>query len=630
MLDSVKLLLPRPRQATTPGGGFPLADRPTLSLKGAVTGGARQRLTAELEALGVRPRIVGDREADIRMEIDPKVEGTESYRLDIGPPGVRLRAADPPGLYYGASTLAQWVRIHLWGQGHGPRTVPSLEVSDRPDFAHRGVMLDISRNKVPTLDTLKQLIDLLAGWKINQLQLYMEHTFAYRGHDTVWRNVDPLTPTDVRALDAYCRARFIELVPNQNSFGHFHRWLVHEPYRQLAESPEGIEHPFSVEREPYSLCPTDPGSLELLRDLYDQLLPCFASRQLNVGLDETFDLGSGRSAAACKERGKGRVYLEYLRQVHRLVTERGHRMQFWGDVILQHPALLKDLPQDAIALEWGYEADHPFAVDTRRFAASGLEFYVCPGTSSWNSFAGRTRNAVENLAAAAIQGRANGASGYLITDWGDNGHLQPLPISYPGFAAGAAFAWSVKTAQEPLRIPLAQWLDLHAFRDRGGQAGVAVADLGDAYLHTGTDSANGSALFFTLIFAHKPFAQRRCSGMTARHLEHTLEHVEQAVAPLRAARMERPDADLIQQEPAWATGILRLACGLAEARLETGNDQPLSALPAAIKGDLSRQLNALIEQHREIWLGRNRPGGQGSSAARLRHVLKLLDVKEHV
>ncbi len=627
MLDSVKLLLPRPREVATPGGGFPIPDRPTLALKGAVTGGARQRLTAELEALGVRPRIVGDDpQADVRMEIDASVEGVQSYRLEIGAEGIRLRAADPPGLYYGASTLAQWLRIHLWGQGHGPRTVPSLTVSDRPDFLQRGVMLDVSRDKVPTLDTLKRLIDLLAGWKINQLQLYIEHTFAYRGHETVWRDADPLTPADVRTLDAYCRARFIELVPNQNSFGHFHRWLVHEPYRRLAESPEGIEHPFSFEREPFSLCPTDPGSLELLADLYDQLLPCFASKQINVGLDETFDLGYGRSAAACEERGKGRVYLDFLNQVHRLVTERGHRMQFWGDVILQHPALLRDLPQDAIALEWGYQADHPFAVDTGRFAASGLDFYVCPGTSSWNSFAGRTRNAIENLAAAAIQGHARNASGYLNTDWGDNGHLQPLPVSYPGLVAGAAFSWNVKTAQEPLRIPLAQWLDLHAFRDRGGQAGVAVAELGDAYLHTGTESANGSALFFALIFAHKPPAERRGEGMTAPFLERTLEHVEDAVAPLAAARMERPDADLIQRELAWVADVLRLACRLAGARLEAGNDQPLSALPGTVKGELSRRLDALIEQHHEVWLGRNRPGGLDRSAARLRHVQKLLGV----
>ncbi len=627
MLDSVSLLLPRPRQAATPAGSFTLPDRPILSIDGG-NSGARQRLTAELEALGARPGITAAaQDADVRMEIDASLETAESYRLGIGPSGIHLRAADPAGLYYGATTLAQWLRIHLWGLGHGARIVPALEVYDQPDFAHRGVMLDISRDKVPRLDILEQLIDLLAGWKINQLQLYTEHTFAYRGHDAVWRGADPLTPADVRALDAYCRARFIELVPNQNSFGHFHRWLIHEPYRQLAERPDGVEHPFSPEREPFSLCPTDPGSLELLADLYDQLLPCFTSRQLNVGLDETFDLGTGRSAAACEERGKGRVYLEFLQQVHGLAAERGCRMQFWGDVILKHPELLGELPDDAVALGWGYEAGHPFAVETRRFAASGLDFYVCPGTSSWSSFAGRTRNALENLASAAVQGHGQGASGYLIADWGDHGHLQPLPVSYPGLAAGAAFAWNVKTAAEPLRLPLAQQLDLYAFRDRGGQAGIGVTGLGDVYRLTGADAVNGSALFFALVFAHKPAAERRGEGMTPTRLERARAYVEQTAEILRAARMERSDADLIQRELAWVADLLVLACRLASARIEIGDDQPLSALPRALRRDLSGCLDVLIEQHGEIWIGRNRPGGLESSASRLENVRKLFGVR---
>ena len=221
----------------------------------------------------------------------------------------------------------------------------------------------------------------------------------------MWRDASPLTAEEVRALDAHCAARGIELVPNQNSFGHMHRWLVHEPYRQLAEVPEGFEHPFGDRREPFSLCPIDPGSLALLADLYDQLLPNFQQPQLNVGLDETFDLGQGRSAAAVAERGSERVYLDFLLQVHALVAARGHRMQFWGDIIIEQPELIPELPADAIALEWGYEADHPFAEHARRFAASGLEFYVCPGTSSWNSLAGRADNALRNLALAAVAGR---------------------------------------------------------------------------------------------------------------------------------------------------------------------------------------------------------------------------------
>ena len=97
-------------------------------------------------------------------------------------------------------------------------------------------------------------------------------------------------------------------------------------------------------------------------------------------------------------------------------------MQFWGDIILEHPQLVPELPRDVFALEWGYEADHPFAEHGALFSKAGIPFYVCPGTSSWNSIAGRTKNALENQLNAARSGLEHGAVGFLNTDWGDNGH----------------------------------------------------------------------------------------------------------------------------------------------------------------------------------------------------------------
>lgn len=76
-------------------------------------------------------------------------------------------------------------------------------------------MLDISRSKVPTLATLRDLAGRLASWKINQLQLYMEHTFPYTGHEDVWRDASPISPDEILSLDAYCRERHIELVPTR-------------------------------------------------------------------------------------------------------------------------------------------------------------------------------------------------------------------------------------------------------------------------------------------------------------------------------------------------------------------------------------------------------------------------------
>jgi hypothetical protein len=452
----------------------------------------------------------------------------------------------------------------------------------------------------------------------------MEHTFAYRGHETVWRDASPWTAVEIRALDAYCRDRCIELVPNQNSFGHFHRWLVHEPYRRLAECPQGIEHPFSPEPEPFSLCPTDPGALELLADLYDQLLPCFTSRLFNVGCDETLDLGRCRSAAACAERGREEVYVDFLRQVHRLVAERGRRMQIWGDIILERPDLIGQLPSDAILLEWGYEADHPFSEHGRRFAAAGLDFYVCPGTSSWNSLAGRTRNALLNLAAAAREGREAGARGLLITDWGDFGHLQPLPVSYTGFLAGAGFAWNTASAEDPLGLPILDLLDLHALRDRNGIAGRTLAMLGDTWLWTGAAPKNGTALFFLLLFPQDDLGHRRYRGLTEKGLQDALEYIHDTTALLYRARMDRKDAELVQREITWVADLLRLACRLGQARLAAGPSVPVDQLSAAQRAPLHRDLQELIERLPEIWLARSRPGGLTASRGNLGRLLARL------
>lgn len=558
-----------------------------------------------------------------RREIDTAL-GDQGYRLEVRAGGVELAAGSPAGLCYAAATLEQWIELHRTADGRRPAELPGISIRDRPDFPVRAVMLDVSRDKVPTLDTLLATVDLLARLKINQLQLYTEHAFAYRGHETVWREASPLTPEEVRRLDDYCAARFVELVPNQQSFGHLHRWLRHEPYRRLAECPAGFAHPFSLVPEPFSLCPSDPGCFDLLADLYDQLLPCFRSRLFNVGCDETIDLGLGRSRQECAERGRGRVYLDFLERLHALVAERGRRMQLWGDIVLQHPELAAELPADAMVLEWGYEADHPFAADCRRFADAGRDFYVCPGTSSWSSFAGRTDNAVANLASAAVHGHAHGAAGYLITDWGDYGHLQPLPVSWPGLVAGAAFAWNVAAAREPHALPLAALLDRHVFRDRARRAGGIVTALGNVYRAPGAPPANGSALFFLVVFALLARERDRTRSVTVEGLARALERVGTAAAEIPAMRLERGDAELVERELAWVADALAFACRLGHERWASGDLTTFAAIAPARRRELERRLRELVERHRESFLARNRRGGLAASAGWLLRVADLL------
>jgi hexosaminidase len=641
--DATSLLFPRPQRLRPLHGSFLLSPSvlvdplrgPELSMSAGLAwlGRALQARGHRLQ-LGPTPRDG----RGCRLEFAPldlahlppaaRARASQGYALTIRDGVLTIFHVGAPGLQHALATLAQL--ITLAEGAPGAVVLSHLTIEDWPDFPERGVMLDISRDKVPKLSTLLSLVDRLASWKINQLQLYMEHTFAYPGHEVVWKNASPLTAAEVRELDAHCAARHVQLVPNQNSFGHMHRWLVHEPYRALAECPDGFEHPWNWTSEPYGLCATDPASLRFLEGLYDELLPHFTSRLFNVGLDETIDLGHGRSEAACQARGTERVYLEFLKEVHARVRARGKVMLFWGDIIVKRPDLLAELPADAIALEWGYEADHPFAEHLALFEQAGLAFYVCPGTSSWNSIAGRTDNALLNIARAAREGKAAGASGLIVTDWGDHGHLQPLAVSYLGLFAAAGFSWNTADAAEPLALDLPRRLDSHVFGDAASVLGRVAYDLGNAYREAGSLRSNASVLFWSLIKPERLFTP---PGVTRESLERTLTYLERAGEALPRARpgtlgtalADGGEGVRVVAELGWARDLLAFACRLGIARCSaeraTTDRESLALLPASVRAALRRELRGLIERQRALWLERNRPGGLEDSTRRLSTLL---------
>lgn len=554
-------------------------------------------------------------EPEIEERRDPGgIPFAEGYLLRVERERVVVAARDDAGAHHARRTLVQLVR-----QNRDEGVIPCVEIEDRPDFARRGVLLDISRDKVPTMGTLRSLVDLLAEWKVNELQLYVEHTFAYEGHREVWERASPMTGEQFETLDGWCRERGIDLVPNQNSFGHMERWLVHPRYAALAEVPFPEERLRAGERPGFmSLCPVDPRSLDLVRDLYDQLLRRFTSGYFNVGCDETLDLGKGRSREAVERHGAARVYLDFLLEIRREVVTRGRTMQFWGDIVLAHPECIGEIPKDLVALDWGYEADHPFDDECRRFAGAGLDFYVCPGTSSWLSIAGRTETMLGNVRSAAAAGRAHGARGMLVTDWGDHGHWQPFPVPLPGLAYGAAMAWCGETNRD---LPLAEALDRHVFADGSGVMGRALLGLGNAYLDAGALPKNASALALLLLFPDRPLDEGRLAGITREALERTDGRIARVAATLDREQMDRDDAGLVAAEVRLSARILGHACRVGIARLDAGGGPPES-LPASIRGALGDEWEEIVADYRRIWLERNRPGGLADSAGRMESLLR--------
>ncbi len=430
-----------------------------------------------------------------------------------------------------------------------------------------GYQLDVSRCKVPKMETIYRIVDILADLRYNQFQLYTEHTFAYKGHETVWYDASPMTPDEVRALDDYCHARGIELVPNQNSFGHMEQWLRHPGYAELDSNPLKVGAK--------TLNPEDPRSLELVKDLYDQLLPCFRSRYFNVGCDET-DLAGGRCDAAVKEKGSSRVYVDFLKKIHAVVAKRNHTMMFWGDIILKHPEFLPELPKDMVCLDWGYRPESPFDKDTAALKAAGIRFVVCPGTSAWGSLFGRVDRFVGNIDNAVENGTLNGAEGYLLADWGDGGNPQPWIVSLPSIIYLAHRVRGEKLTADRLAAEI----------DRicGCRCGAALLAYGAVYRTFGGRLDNTAEICYVL----------RDGKQYVRHEGVTDEGVVAAFAQLDGAK----ELFIADGAPAWVRedfAVLDLLARAVKARWENPQRDDLRVM--------------FEPEYRRLWLRQNRIGG---------------------
>ena len=131
----------------------------------------------------------------IGLKKDSSMEN-EEYKLSIKKDNIEINASTSKGLFYGVQTLTQIIMEY-------EHKLPGMIIEDKPYFKHRGFYHDVTRGKVPKLETLMKLVDKAAFYKINELQLYIEHTFAFKGMSEVWMDKDPLTSEAIILLDKY-------------------------------------------------------------------------------------------------------------------------------------------------------------------------------------------------------------------------------------------------------------------------------------------------------------------------------------------------------------------------------------------------------------------------------------------
>ena len=370
------------------------------------------------------------------MEIQICGTSGEGYTLRMEQEDILLIAEGPAGAFYGIQTLRQ-IFTH--------DKIPCLYIEDKPDYSDRGFYHDITRGRVPKVETVKKLIDEMAYYKLNSLQLYIEHTFAFEEMKDSIERTGCLTSEEIQELDNYCYDNFIEFVPSIATFGHLYELLQKESYKELCML-ENFEPEYIglVERHKHhTIDPLNPKSFELIKGLIDQYIILFRSDRFNLCCDETFDLVNGRH----QDIGSDRLYLDFVKKLTEYLHSKGKTVQIWGDILLQHPEIIPELPDGIQYLNWHYFADIK-EQDIEIFTTMKKPQIVCPSTNSWARFCENVAMEELNICRMAELGQKYGAIGMLNTNWGDYGHLNSLALCMYGLVIGAEKSWSVQTKVE--------------------------------------------------------------------------------------------------------------------------------------------------------------------------------------
>ena len=629
-------IIPAPRQVTPAEGSFSLTRDTRLILadpKSADDQFAAQDFLDDLKATGDISLSIGKGQPrrDILIGKIDSLPVAQALKLSGGEPAATLNEegyvivanADrvivagntATGTFYGLQTLKQLVR------GNGATAfVPAVKIVDWPTMRWRGISDDISRGPVPTVDYIKRQIRNLAFFKMNMHSFYMEHTFASETHPLIGPEGGSLTPAEIRELVAYARKYHVELVPEQQTFGHLHKALRLEKYAELAETPYGDV-----------LSPQQPGSYKIVADWYKELNELFPGQFFHVGEDETFELGEGQSREVAKTKGVGAIYFEHLNRVRDVLKPYNRRLMFWGDIALNHPDLIGNIPKDMIVMNWQYSARDDFDASIKPFKDACLEQFVCPGAHTWNQIFPNIDSAAKNITNFVRDGQKAGATGMMNTTWDDDGESL-FEMSWYAIALGGAAAWQ-EGALDISRFE--RDFDWAFFRNEGDQFVKAERALGsvNAMLSSGATDE----LFWRDPFTTQFQNQARNFAERVRKMRLTVEDAAESLT--RNQGRARRNAS--------AVGSMKFAAGRFDhlgrryevmqkfsdqywdAYLNLGDRTKVRRLryyTGAIYNNLremAEELAILKDEYRRQWLAENRPYWLESVLARYDQMISI-------
>ncbi len=352
----------------------------------------------------------------------------QAYQLNITEDGISINATTAKGLYYGAMSLVQLIEHRVTNE------IPTMAILDWPNMELRGISDDISRGQVSNLENFKRIIDFIARYKMNVYMPYLEDMLKLKSYPSIGKGRGALTNNEVKEIVKYAKKRYVDVIPAFQTLGHFENILTSKKFVDYAEFPGAA-----------SLAVTEKKTYVFLENMLKEVFTLFPSEYINIGADESYDVGSGKSKALTRSIGRSKVHAEHYKKVFNICKENNKKVMMYGDVILNHTDILNLIPKDVTIIDWHYGANTSYP-STDIFKNAGFKFLVSPSVWNFRTTFPTYQIALPNIKTIIHDGLLNGSKGMINSNWGDYGAETFKEFVLFGYAWSAQCSWNYEAS----------------------------------------------------------------------------------------------------------------------------------------------------------------------------------------
>ncbi len=323
-----------------------------------------------------------------------------------------------------------------------------INICQSPSFKTNGAMVDMSRNAVMNVDTVKFMLNKLALMGMNTFMLYTEDTYEIDGREYFGHLRSRYTKDEIRELDVYALSLGIELVPCIQMLGHLEtllRWGAMSSVKDTArELLVGADETYS-----------------LIDDMLKTIRDTFTTKKIHIGMDETKNLGRGKYLDINGYRFHREIYFEHLAKVVEMIKSYGLEPMMWSDMFFRmfsegikgykdydvRVALPDDIkkyvPEGVTQVFWDYyNPDKEFyAVNIEKHKLLGDNTVFAGGIWCWSGHVPQYTRSIRNSVPALIACKEKGLEDVFATIW-HNGSECSLIMSLAGLALYSDFDYT--------------------------------------------------------------------------------------------------------------------------------------------------------------------------------------------